>query len=77
MSISDGKELLVTDMMGVISSNCRMRDVADIPSRFGMTISYEAVMRKDERRATTEMISHLNKQEKKRKVGGKGEGNSP
>jgi hypothetical protein len=38
--ISLGPELEVMEMMGVMGSNCRMREVADTPSRFGMTISY-------------------------------------
>ena len=38
--ISCGFELLVIEIIGVIWSNCRMRDVAETPSNFGITISY-------------------------------------
>src|ERR1700683_3736856 len=38
--ISFSFELLVMEMIGVIWSNCRIIDVVDIPSSFGITISY-------------------------------------
>lgn len=38
--ISLGRELLVIEIMGVTWSNCRMSDVAEIPSILGITISY-------------------------------------
>src|SRR5215469_16054629 len=40
--ISSGFELLVMEMIGVMGSNWRMSDVADTPSSFGITISYDA-----------------------------------
>jgi len=45
--ISFGLELLVIEMMGVIWSNWRMREVADTPSNFGITISYKTSIRND------------------------------
>lgn len=38
--ISFGFELLVIEIMGVMWSNCRISDVAEIPSNLGMTMSY-------------------------------------
>ena len=40
--ISDGFELLVIEIIGVIWSNFRIRFVAEIPSSLGMTISYDS-----------------------------------